>query len=223
MSAKATFWAWHQPIKPATAKLVLLCLADCHNGDHGQCNPGVEYIARMTGLNRKTVLSSLATLEKLGEVSIVKGAGKSNHYTLRTSTEIGTSTENGTSTEIGTTPVPKTVLVPVPKTVPEPKREPKKNLSVEIYGSLADRMWDRIQPLTKQKKYSREAWANDLRKIVEIDGVSEDDVWAAFVWANENDFWAANVLSPGKLREKIPTINAQRARTKPTSEAMAWR
>ena len=99
MSARATVLAWHQDIKPATAKLVLLCLADCHNGDSGQCNPGVNYIARQTGLDRKTVMHSIDTLRQNGVISVTNKQGAGNTYRLKTSTEIGTSQQK---------PVPKT-------------------------------------------------------------------------------------------------------------------
>lgn len=217
----------------------MLCLADCHNAGNGQCNPGVDYIAKATGLNRKTVMAALSNLGEIGAIQTSKSFGRGSQYTLltgpeigtglsdkssqKTSTKSGTGPKNGTSAEIGTGPVPKTVPPPVPKTVPEPTREPKKNLASEKYGPLADRMWDRIQPLTKQKKFNRNSWANDLRKLIELDGHTEAEVWDSFLWANKDHFWAANILSPAKLREKMPTINAQRSREKPKSEAPAWR
>lgn len=105
MSAKATFWAWHQRIKPASAKLVLLCLADCHNGDSGQCNPSVPYIARMTGLDRKTVITGIASLRGSGFIEVRRNAGSSTQYSILTSPDIGT-TENGTSPENGSTNIP---------------------------------------------------------------------------------------------------------------------
>lgn len=105
MSAKATFWAWHQNIKPASAKLVLLCLSDCHNGDNGQCNPSVQYIAKMTGLDRKTVMNGIASLEQMGAIEVFKQSGFSTNYSIATSTEIG-STETGTGTENGSTNIP---------------------------------------------------------------------------------------------------------------------
>lgn len=91
------------------------------------------------------------------------------------------------------------------------------------YGPLADRMWERIQPLTNQKSFNRKAWASDLRKIIELDGYTESTLWDAFAWANEHDFWAANILSPAKLRKQLPTITAQRARAQPKAETYAWK
>lgn len=213
MSAKATFWAWHQKIKPATSKLVLLCLADCHNDGNGQCNPGVEYISRVSGLDRKTVISALANLEAIGAIRAEKEHGRSNQYTLLTSPEIGTGTENGTSTEIGTAPVPKTVLPPVPKTVPEPISEPKRNLKDNVapeYISCAEWMWSLIQPVTQSpKKPNLKSWAGDIRKLSEIDKRPLPVIAAVFKWANTDKFWRANILSPKKLREKFDNLFAQ--------------
>jgi hypothetical protein len=105
VSAKATFWAWRQTIKPASAKLILLCLADCHNGDNGQCNPSVQYLAKTTGLDRKTVMSGIASLEEMGAIEVFKQSGLSTNYNIATGTEIG-STGNGTGTESGSADIP---------------------------------------------------------------------------------------------------------------------
>jgi hypothetical protein len=130
-------------VKPASAKLVLLRLADAHNAKTGNCFPSVASVARRSGLDRKSVLSGLKRLESLGLIIVRKKHGASNSYALQTSTDIGTSsarpeqrlastkngtgTKSGTSTENGTPPVPKTVLGPVPKTGHKPGIEPGSN------------------------------------------------------------------------------------------------
>jgi len=92
MSARATFWAWDIQV-PSSEKLVLLCLADCHNADTGQCNPSVNYISRQTSLERKTVLKALSLLNDKSLLSRVKVSGSSNWYTLSIgSAKFGTQT-----------------------------------------------------------------------------------------------------------------------------------
>lgn len=136
-------WAWDQSVKPASAKLVLLCLADAHNAKTGKCFPSVSTIAERSGLDRKAVMSGIKKLESFGLISVAKKYGASNSYELRTSAENGTgmdeqkeaqtSAENGTSTDLGTStengtpPVPKTGPVPVPKTGHKPVIEPGSN------------------------------------------------------------------------------------------------
>ena len=110
MSAAATFWAWNQDVK-SSHKLTLLALANCHNEKSGRCNPSIATLAKMTGLNRKTILRSVAELKVLGLVVPTKKYGASNQHVLQTSTNLGTGTENQenkTSTKNGTKPVPKT-------------------------------------------------------------------------------------------------------------------
>lgn len=70
-------------VKPSSCKLVLLCLADCHNSDNGRCDPSVAFISEFTGLDRKTIPESLDTLEALGLISQAKRPGHSTLYTLQ--------------------------------------------------------------------------------------------------------------------------------------------
>jgi hypothetical protein len=96
----------------------------------------------------------------------------------------------------------------------------KKDTTVEQYGDVAEYLWERIQPITKQKAYSKKTWANDLRKIVEVDGYSREDIWNAFSWANNDDFWRSNILSPAKLRKKMPTITAKMSKV---NQGESWK
>jgi hypothetical protein len=85
MSAEATFWAWRQQGISSTAKLVLLCLADCHNADTGRCDPGAKYIAEKSELNLKTIPVALRRLEEVGLVTVEKRPGTSPNYRLNIS------------------------------------------------------------------------------------------------------------------------------------------
>ncbi len=45
-------------------------------------------------------------------------------------------------------------------------------------------------------------WSNDIRLMHEQDGRSHREICELFKWANTDSFWAANILSPRKLRTK---------------------
>ena len=45
-------------------------------------------------------------------------------------------------------------------------------------------------------------WANEIRLMRERDGRTHKDICELFKWANEDEFWSANILSPSKLRDK---------------------
>lgn len=106
MSARATFWAWEQDVPSVHFRCILLCLADCHNADNGQCNPSIAHISRKTKCDRKTVMKALKTLEQHNFISVVKGVGSANNYVFNfeTSTSDGTTTSTTQgSTNDGTT------------------------------------------------------------------------------------------------------------------------
>jgi hypothetical protein len=44
-------------------------------------------------------------------------------------------------------------------------------------------------------------WANEIRKLNEIDEIKIDRILEVFKVANKDDFWSMNVRSPKKLRK----------------------
>lgn len=55
------------------------------------------------------------------------------------------------------------------------------------------------------------AWANDIRLARTALNVSHREICEVFAWANADQFWQTNILSPAKLRQKWPTLTAQMA------------
>ena len=63
--------------------MVLWELANCHNGETGQCNPGYWYLSRASGLSEPKMAGWIAKLIKLGDIKVrSKGRGYSNSYDL---------------------------------------------------------------------------------------------------------------------------------------------
>lgn len=86
MSWSALAWAVRQKL-PSTQKLVLLMLAERHNGDSGQCNPSHDLLAEDCGLSRRSVVDQIGKLEEAGYLRVmhrVKGNAKlPNQYVLQ--------------------------------------------------------------------------------------------------------------------------------------------
>jgi len=82
VSAEATFWAWMMGVKPATAKLTLMLLADCHNAETGRCDPSTKFICEFTGLDKKTVPACIETLESMGLIRKVRRPGGRPQFSL---------------------------------------------------------------------------------------------------------------------------------------------
>jgi len=60
----------------------------------------------------------------------------------------------------------------------------------------------------KKQRISK-TWRNDVRLLLDVDGVTVDQAIAAIDWAHASDFWNAHILSPGKLRSKYETLRRQ--------------
>ncbi len=57
-------------------------------------------------------------------------------------------------------------------------------------------------------------WAYDIDLMMRIDCRSPDEIRELMDWAHRDSFWKANILSPGKLREKWDTLVAHSKRDK---------
>lgn len=59
------------------------------------------------------------------------------------------------------------------------------------------------------KQPNKTTWANDVRKMREIDGLNHDEMARVFTWANKDQFWCTNILSPAKLRKQWDQLSAK--------------
>lgn len=50
-------------------------------------------------------------------------------------------------------------------------------------------------------------WADEYRKMLEIDKVSKDEIRQVIDWVSQDNFWRTNVLSAKKMREKFPELS----------------
>ena len=66
MSWTALAWAAKYQARSASEKLVLLAYAECHNEETGCAFPSITWLCEFSSLNRKTVIASVARLEKAG-------------------------------------------------------------------------------------------------------------------------------------------------------------
>lgn len=233
MSHDATRWAWGQTTGKASAKLVLLAIADRYRA--GVAFPSIAQLSADTELDRKTVMSSIAHLETAGIIVTEKSIGSGTRYKLTgigneqaTSPKNGTGTKNGTSPKNGTAPVPKTGQVPVPKTGHEPVIEPVKNLEEKDKSARASRaapaagtrlLAEWVIPATWL------AWALDHQPTWTTDhaqGIADSfrDYWAAIPGARglKTDWlatWRNWVRREGPMRTTQRITRAAPARASP--------
>lgn len=148
----------------------------------------------------------------------IKSGGKRQSIT-----EITTETTTETTAEITAQNTsgpdrPDAPLPPSSETTTEPDRPDAAIQSGRFWGTqddldLAVWMWDRLADQLGQDKprapnFSR--WANTIRLMREQDGRELRHIRALYEWSRQHDFWAANIQSPDKLREKWSQLALQR-------------
>ncbi len=108
MSFSAVEWAFRQPVKPSSAKFVLVAMAQAVNASRSKemvCFPSTAAIADATGQDRKTVLDGIRRLRDLGYIAPTGNLrGRTAQVTeyLLKSPESGTVSSESNSTENGT-------------------------------------------------------------------------------------------------------------------------
>jgi phage replication O-like protein O len=104
------------------------------------------------------------------------------------------------------------------------KKEKKKNIKKytrqrktydedSTYFKMAKYFFDRVTKVAEEagiahliKKSNLQSWADDMRKLIEIDKVDKRLAKEVMDWVTEDDFWRTNVLSAKKLREKFSEL-----------------
>lgn len=106
-----------------------------------------------------------------------------------------------------------------------PTSKAKKYKFSETDLRLAKDMFAKIRVINpNHKEPNFEDWANTIRLISERDGKSYQDIFDLFCWANQDDFWKANILSPSSLREKWDKLWIKKSTTglsKPRTDNMS--
>lgn len=88
---------------------------------------------------------------------------------------------------------------------------------------LCDKLANWVHKNTGKKPTVTQQWRLACRRMIELDGIEPKLIAGAIDWCQQDDFWAANIMSMTKLREKYPTLLLQAQRKKggrPTTAAV---
>lgn len=78
------------------------------------------------------------------------------------------------------------------------------------YILLSKDLFNRIKRNNDEaKEPNYQTWADDFRKLIELDGKSVDNVRLVIEWCQQDSFWKANILSAKKLRDKYDQLKVQ--------------
>jgi len=105
-------------------------------------------------------------------------------------------------------------------------KKPKKYDENNSYYKMAVYFHNRISAVAKEagvehliKKANLQNYADDFRKLIELDGISKQLAKDVMDWVTQDSFWKTNILSAKKLREKFGELaikmNAQKQQKQP--------
>ncbi|MCW9717363.1 helix-turn-helix domain-containing protein [Avibacterium sp. 21-599] len=227
----------------ATRKLVLLKLADNSN-DEGVCFPSYQHIADQCEITRRSAISHIEALIEMGWVEKkerkTKEGNTSNLYILHLKKASENSIPASENTSLGSENIS-----PSPSENISPRTSHSINQSINLPSSsekisdggvgkksrfkfsdddMAAAQWIfglilKLNPNTKKPPF--ESWANEIRLMRERDGRTHREICELFLWANQDSFWKANILSPAKLREKWDQLTVKKNNSKPLRKTVS--
>ncbi|MEH7157508.1 replication protein [Neobacillus drentensis] len=89
-------------------------------------------------------------------------------------------------------------------------RQPKTYDEDSSFYKMALYFYDKVSAVAEEagvqhllKRVNLQKWADEFRKLIEIDGMDKRLAKEVMDWVTQDDFWKTNVLSAKKLREKF--------------------
>jgi hypothetical protein len=230
MSVRVMSWVWESSRSEGIDRLVLLAIADCAADHGGDSWPSIATLVDKTKLGERTVQRAIKRLAELGELTVKSNAGKHgvNVYRIDMSHPVGT-TPRHRDTPSERHPVDeskggvrddvdprqsdtRTVLEPsIKATIQQPSSsEPAPRADVD---ALCTHLADRIEANGSKRPTIGQRWRDAARRLIDIDGRTEQQIHAAIDWCQGDEFWRSNILSMPKLREKYEQMRLQASRT----------
>lgn len=182
----------------------------------------IAYLVEKTGMSKPTVINSIAKLIEKGSIVEIKkgqrGAKKYEINWIEPLVKNFNQSKNLTSTSQNFLPVLVKNFYPIKETSKEnntkENNSDKKDLS--RYEPLSELLYtehkkhDEKFLSGKNKNQTFKRWADDIRKLIEIDKRDYSEVERVIKWCQSDGcFWVPNILSGKKLREKFSTLVCQ--------------
>lgn len=227
MSVDATSWAWQQDCDNPSQKLVLMALADMAKGagdeEPGLCWPSIRLIADKCRMGERTVKRHIADLADAGLI-VKRERRRRSDGTLSTWEYIvpfrGV-TGDTLDDHQGPSSVDQGPLSAHPGATDGTNQGPpvapqnhQENPNLEPARALCDSFADLIEASGARRPTVTQRWVTDMDRLIRIDGHEPDQVMRVLRWLYTSSdevaqFWAPNVRSPAKLRERWDQIAAQ--------------
>lgn len=84
---------------------------------------------------------------------------------------------------------------------------------------ICNHLADRIEANGSKRPRITRTWRDEARRLIDLDGRTEEQITRAIDWAQDHPFWRSNILSMPKLRAQYDTLRLQAEReTVPQSD-----
>ena len=237
MSLEAMVWALTKaPVDDPVARLVLVGLAN-HAGPDGRgAWPRQATLAAYVGVSTRTVRTKLRALEAAGlilegdqrtvahlsadrrpkvwdlDLSVRRAEGDSARSTGGSTGPDGRKMTTPRAEDDDTTGGNLFPTEPSLNQSSEPVKEPCPMPAREDVAEVCQIVADHVTLVTGSAPRVGARWEQQARLMLDADGHTVDDVRAVMAWVSASAFWAPNILSVAKLREKWPTLVGQARR-----------
>ena len=107
--------------------------------------------------------------------------------------------------------IPKASAIPKAKPTGDTRKPSCRNYRFDDEDrAFAEEMRTAIESVVPNPKpCNLEKWAADIRIMREQDDRTTESLRAVFPWANRDEFWRLNILSPAKLRKQFDQLSAK--------------
>jgi hypothetical protein len=89
---------------------------------------------------------------------------------------------------------------------PSSAKPPKQEAPRPDVDRLCEHLASRIEANGCKRPNITRRWKDAARRMIDIDGRTEEQVMRAIDWCQKDEFWSANILSMPKLREKYDQL-----------------
>jgi len=196
------------------AKSIALYLNTYMNDSHDMAWPSIATICGEMNLTNKTAIKYIRELSEIGYLEKQRRFSNSTIYFATVPSSVNSTLMEGLHhRSVNSTPtVVETLHSNKQKNKQSNKQVPAKAGRFSIDDEItAKYMLTILFDMNPQMKLPTiDSWSNTIRLMKERDGRAHDEIRELFLWANKDDFWHQNILSPEKLRKQWDTLVVQR-------------
>ena len=220
--------------KGSTTEILLYGLIEVLSFKDGHCFASNQALGEMLGISKGTAANALSVISKKGWVRI-ETDGDNHRTAIIPQLEIGTPSRKNEA------PLHKIVNPPLHKIVNIDNKSrdnkvdnlmsaPAKPAPTRELPNEAKELAHLLHYLILQNKPDRriqdgwtDRWAEDIEKAHRIDGRGWEQLKAAIIWSQRDEFWKQNILSGEKLRKHYDRMSdrARAEREKNASQDVA--